>query len=123
MMRALGSANRISFLPAASSSDPMEAAWRIDVDRHLFLGILGLEKQELRDDERRHAVIDWTGEKNNALLQHPRIDVVGPLPAGGLLDHGGDQVAQIGFARIFHLGSFGTKGRPRPVGFSGASRQ
>jgi hypothetical protein len=84
----------MSFRPAASSSDAMEAAWpthrvetagrhdaawRVDVHRYLFLRIVCFQEQELGDHEGRHHILDRTGDEDDALLQQTREDVVGAL--------------------------------------------
>jgi hypothetical protein len=85
----------MSFLPAASSSDAMEAAWpthkverradelhrivdrkpgrhdaarRVDVHCDLFLRIVRFQEQELGDHEGRHHILDRTGDEDDALL-------------------------------------------------------
>src|SRR6476469_8080182 len=99
MMREFGSANRMSFWPAASSSDAMggdrradelhrvvdrkpgrhDPAWRVNVHRYLFLRIVCFQEQELGDHEGRHHILDRTGDEDDALLQQTREDVVGAL--------------------------------------------
>ena len=86
------------------------AARGVDVHRNLLLRSLGLEKEKLRNHQRRHPVLDRTGDENDALLEEPRINVVGPLAADGLLDHHGDDVVHVRIAGISHLGSFGPHG-------------
>src|SRR5215470_10376855 len=43
----------------------------------------------------------------NALLQKPRIDVVGALATIGLLDDHRNELVLVGIARISHVASFG----------------
>ena len=43
----------------------------------------------------------------HALLQKPRIDVVGALATIGLLEHHRDELVLVGSARISHVASFG----------------
>ena len=86
------------------------AARGVDVHRDLLLRSLGLQEQELRHHQGRHPVLDRTGDEDDALLEEPRIDVVGPLAADGLLDHHGDDVVHVRIAGISHLGSFGPRG-------------
>src|SRR5207247_4367502 len=130
MMREFGSANRMSFWPAASSSDAMEAAWpthlsgdrradklhrvvdrkpgrhdaawRVDVHRYLFLRIVCFQEQELGDHEGRHHILDRTGDEDDALLQQTREDVVGALAPAGLLDHHGDKGINVGINGVAH---------------------
>ena len=79
-----------------------DAARRIDVNRDFFLRIVGLEEQELGDDEGGHAILDRAGDEDDPLLEKPRIDVVGPFPAVGLLDHHGNEVLHVSFLRVAH---------------------
>jgi hypothetical protein len=71
----------------------MEAAWP---QHRVLLGVLRLQKQHLRHHQRRHAVLDRTGDEDDALLQEARKNVVGPFAAVGLLDHHGHQVLHVG---------------------------
>jgi hypothetical protein len=50
-----------------------------------FFG-LRLQKEQLRRDQRGDLVFDRARDKDDALLQQARIDVIGPLAAVGLLD-------------------------------------
>src|SRR5262249_54120688 len=56
----------------------------------------GLEEQELRDDEVREVVTDRVAEDDDPIAQEPRVDVVGPFAASGLLD---DDRNEIGLHR------------------------
>src|SRR5690349_10666609 len=51
------------------------------------LGIIRLEKQQLRDDDVRYVVVDWRAEENDAIHEQTREDVVAPLAAARPLDH------------------------------------
>src|SRR4029450_8539486 len=111
MMREFGSANRMSFWPAASSSDAMEAAWpthrgetawRVCVHPYLFLRIVCFQEQELGDHEGRHHILDRTGDEDDALLQQTREDVVGALAPVGLLDHHGDKGIHVDINGVAH---------------------
>ena len=55
-----------------------------------LLGVLGLEVQELGDDEVGDLVVDLLAEEDDALAQEQRVDVEGALAARRLLEHGGD---------------------------------
>ena len=71
------------------------AAGRIDVEMDVLLGIGHLQKQQLGDDEVGHHVIHRRAQKNDAVHQQPRINVVAAFAAPGLLDHHRHQ-------KIFH---------------------
>src|SRR5207247_3243047 len=68
----------------------------------LFLGIVGLEKEQLRDHQGGDAVFHRAGDEDDALLEQPRIDVVGALATIGLLDHHRDEIIHVGIDRISH---------------------
>ena len=55
------------------------------------LRVLGLEEEELRRNQVGDFVCDLRAEKDDAVLEQPRVDVVGALAAAGLLDHNGDK--------------------------------
>lgn len=63
-----------------SSGD--RASGGVDVHVDLLLGGLSLEEEELRDDGRTEAVVDWTVEAYYPLLQQTRVDVVCEVSAG-----------------------------------------
>ena len=69
------------------------AARRVDVDRDVLVGILGLEVQELSHDEIGDLVVDGRAEEDDALVQQARVDVERPLAARRLLDHHRNQWA------------------------------
>src|SRR6185312_8948878 len=77
-----------------------DAARRIDVEGDVLGRVLALEEQKLRADQACNRVIDRADEKNDALLQQPRIDVVGALAAVGLLDHHRNEVVHINLKGI-----------------------
>ena len=58
-------------------------------------GILGLEKQHLRDDQVRDAVVNRRAEEDDAVLEQARKDVVRAFPAVGLFDHHRESVASV----------------------------
>jgi len=68
------------------------AARAVDVERDLFLGVLRLQKEKLRDDEVRDLIVDWRADEDDALLEESRVDVEGALPPTGVLDHHRDEV-------------------------------
>ena len=63
------------------------AARRVDVERDVVLGILGLEMEELRVHDVRDLVVDLGAEKDDALIEEARVDVERALAAARLLDH------------------------------------
>ena len=118
-IREFGSAARLPFVPAASSSEPIDiatpdahradvrldelhrvvdrqprvdaAAGRVDVERDVLFGILALEVQQLRDHEVRDLVVDRRAQEDDALVEQPRVDVELALPARRALDDHRDQ--------------------------------
>src|SRR5438874_7551034 len=72
------------------------ATRRVDVDAHVLVRVLGLEVEELRDDQVGDLVVDGCSEEADALVQQARIDVERALAARGLLDHHRDQRAHAG---------------------------
>src|SRR6516164_5177716 len=128
-MRAFGSAKRRPFCPAASSSDPIEAASpRHIVDTcgrtncmvsqiaspevtippgeliYIEISFFGFSASRNSSSD---VVVDRAGNEDDALLQKPRIDVVGALATIGLLDHHRNELVLVGIARISHVASFG----------------
>jgi len=73
------------------------AARRVDVEVDLLVGVFRLQKQHLRHDEVCGPLIDRSHEKHDALLEQPRVDVVGSLAASALLDHHRDQAESLRF--------------------------
>jgi hypothetical protein len=55
----------------------------------------------LRDDQRRHAVLDAARNEDDPFFEKPRKDIVGPLTPVGLLDHHGHKI-HVGLDRIAH---------------------
>src|SRR5262249_47787971 len=62
----------------AAGHDP---AVGVDVKVDRLLWVLGLEKQELGADERRHLVVHLAAEKNNSLPKQAGVDVERALAA------------------------------------------
>ena len=105
----MGSAVRMPGAPAASSTAAAEAAWptqvvaigglherhrvvdgeqadhvaagRVDVEVDRLVGVLGLEEQQLGDDQVGDLVVDRRAQEHDAFAQQPGVDVVGPLAA------------------------------------------
>ena len=63
------------------------AAGRVDVDRDVLVRVVGLEVDQLRDDEVRDLVVDRRADEDDALAQQARVDVERALAARVLLDH------------------------------------
>ena len=73
---------------------------RVDVEGDVLVRVLALQEQQLGADQRRHLVVDRAGQEDDPLLQQARIDVVGALAAGGLLDHHGHEGVVVDLDRI-----------------------
>ena len=61
--------------------------------RDVLLGVLGLEVQQLRDDQVRDLVVDGRAEEDDPLVEQPAVDVERALTARGLLDDHWDKWA------------------------------
>jgi len=48
---------------------------------------LRLQEKQLGDDQIADIVVDFGADKNNAVLQKPRVDIVRTLAAAGLLNN------------------------------------
>ena len=62
------------------------ATGRVEVEIDVLLGVVGLEKEQLGDDDVRDVVVDRRAEEHDAVHEQAREDVVGPLAAAGTLD-------------------------------------
>src|SRR3954451_18862116 len=62
------------------------AARRVDVERDVLVGILGLQMQELGDDQVGDLIVHGGPEEDDPLVQQAGVDVERTLPTGGLLD-------------------------------------
>ena len=69
----------------------MLTAGTVDVHVDGFLAGLGLEKEELRDHQRRDVVVHGAHEADDAVLEQARVDVVAALAPAGLLDDDGHE--------------------------------
>jgi hypothetical protein len=67
------------------------AARGVDVHGDVLVGVVGLEVQQLRDDEVRDLVVDRGADEDDALAQQPRVDVERALAARVLLDDDGNE--------------------------------
>jgi hypothetical protein len=113
-IRLLGRAKRLPLAPAVRSSDRHShadrldlgldelhrvvdrqpgvdpAAGGVDVDRDVLVGILGLEMQELGDDQVGDLLVDGRAQEDDPLVQEAAVDVELALATGGALDDHGD---------------------------------
>ena len=62
------------------------AARRVDVERDVLVGVLGLQVQQLGHDQVGDLVVDRRAEEDDPLVEQAGVDVERALPAGGLLD-------------------------------------
>src|SRR5919197_5526516 len=97
------------------------AARRVDVDRDVLVRVLGLEMEELGDDQVGDLVVDGCSEKDDALVQESRVDVERALAARGLLDHHRDQRAHV-FSLLPGVQSFVSVGEDSLSGVQMLSR-
>ena len=76
------------------------AARAIDVERDILLWVLGLEEEELGDNEIRHIVVDGAAEKDNALFEEPRENIVGAFAHRSLFNNHWDEHLRFGGVHI-----------------------
>ena len=62
------------------------SAGAVDVEVDVLLGVFALQEEELGDDGVCDSVVDLSPQEDDAVLQQPRVDVVGAFALGGLLD-------------------------------------
>ncbi|EON20499.1 prolipoprotein diacylglyceryltransferase [Cupriavidus sp. GA3-3] len=72
-------------------------ARRVDVQRHVLVGVLALEEQQLGHHQVGGLVVDLAHHEHHALLQQARVDVIGALAPAGLLDDHRHQPQALGF--------------------------
>ena len=64
------------------------ATGRVDVEADVLLGVLGLEEQQLGDDQVREVILDRIAQEDDPLPEQARVDVIRAFTtAGGLDDH------------------------------------
>ena len=63
------------------------AAGRIDVERDILLGILALKMQQLGNDQVGADGVDLLAQKDDAVVEQARIDIVAALAERRLLDN------------------------------------
>ena len=62
------------------------AAGGVDIELDVLVGVLGLEKQQLRNDQARGRVVDLFAEEDDTVFQQAGENVVGALAAVGLFN-------------------------------------
>ena len=67
------------------------SAGGVDVEVDVLVGIVGLEVDELGDDQVRDLLVDLAAEEHDAVVEQPRVDVERALAASGLLDDHRDE--------------------------------
>jgi hypothetical protein len=60
---------------------------RIYVKVDILFGVRHLKEQQLSNDQIRHHIIDWGAEKDDAINEQTRINVVATFTAARLLDY------------------------------------
>ena len=93
------------------------AARRVDVDRDVLVGVLGLEVDQLGDHEVRDVLVDRRAEEDDPLVEQARVDVERALAARGLLDDHRDR-GLMGAAvyRRLPVRTRASPGRPEALG-------
>ncbi len=69
------------------------AAGRVDVQRDVLFGVVGLQVQQLRHDQVGDLVVHRRAEEDDPLVEQPAVDVECSLTARGLLDDHWDKWA------------------------------
>src|SRR6202050_2796733 len=69
------------------------SARRVDVQRDVLLGVLGLEVQQLGDDQVGDLVVHGRAQEDDPLVEQAAVDVERPLASRRLLDHHGNKWA------------------------------
>ena len=67
------------------------AAGGIDVHTDVFLSIFRLQEKQLRNDQITDVVINTASDKDDAILEKARKNIVGTFATAGLFDHHRDQ--------------------------------
>lgn len=79
------------------------AAGGVDIERDVFVGVFGSEKEELRNDEIRDITIDGAAQKDDALLEEAAIDIVGAFAERRFFDDHRDEHIRTGLFGVFHM--------------------
>jgi hypothetical protein len=69
------------------------AAWRVDVNGDVPVGVLRLEEEQLGGDQVCHGVVYGRAQENDPVFEQPRVDVVGTLSSIGLLNYDRDEIS------------------------------
>ena len=69
----------------------MSPPGRVDVEGDVLAGVLGLEVEELGDDDVGDLVVDGGAEEHDAVLEQAGVDVGDPLAPGRALEDGGNK--------------------------------
>jgi hypothetical protein len=65
---------------------------RIDIEMNILVRVFRFQIQELRHDKVGHLILKRPDNENHPLLQKTRVNIVGPLAPGGLLDDHWDKI-------------------------------
>src|SRR5437899_13096552 len=60
---------------------------RIDIDVDVLFRTFHLQEEQLRDHQIRNVIVNRRSNKNDAVFEQPRINIVAALAAAGLFDH------------------------------------
>ena len=63
------------------------AAGTVDVHGDFAIRVLRFQEQQLGDDQVGHHIVHTRPQEDDAVLEEPGIDIVGPLAPVGLFDH------------------------------------
>src|SRR4029077_5189242 len=64
---------------------------RVDVNVDLLLGVFHLQEEQLRDHQICDVIVNRRADKNDAVLEETRIDVLTAFAASGLFHHHGNE--------------------------------
>src|SRR5690606_8496419 len=79
------------------------ATRRVDLQMDVLVRVFRFQEQKLGADQVGHVVLDLTNQKNHALLEQARVDVIGTLATSGLLDDHRHQAASgLDFRHVLH---------------------
>ncbi|MCY1453231.1 hypothetical protein D3C76_1418090 [compost metagenome] len=84
----------------------------------ILVRVLGLKEQQLGNHQVGHVVLDLADQENHPLFQQARIDIVGTLATGGLLDHHRHQAGSLDIWNLRHERIMGHVRRSLPYGLS-----
>ncbi len=64
---------------------------RIDIQVNVLVRVVGLQEQELGDHRIGDDIVNGRAEEDDAVLQEPGINIIGPLAAACLFNYHRDQ--------------------------------